>query len=360
MASQDWFEKDFYKTLGVSPDADDAEIKKAYRKLARANHPDQHPGDDAAEQRFKEIGEAYQVLSDAEDRKQYDAIRQMAAGGARFSAGGGPGAGGAGGFEDVFSSMFGGGGGGQRVRFSTGGPGGFGGGGQMGGEDLEDILRMFGGAGAGGFAGAGGPGAGFGPGQYGQPGPGPRPHTPQRGENLERQVTVGFRQAMQGDRATVRQADGSEVTVKVPAGVKDGQKIRLKGKGHPSVTGGPAGDLMITVQVRPHDVYRREGDNLVMDLPVTFAEAALGAVVQVPTWDGASVKVKVAPGTPSGRRLRIRGRGAPTASGAGDLLAEVQVAVPSELTEAQRQAVEALRDAESTDPRADLASRAGA
>ncbi|WP_462418252.1 DnaJ C-terminal domain-containing protein [Kytococcus sp. Marseille-QA3725] len=353
MASQDWFEKDFYKTLGVSPDADDAEIKKAYRKLARANHPDQHPGDEAAEQRFKDIGEAYQVLSDAESRKEYDAVRQMAAGGARFTAGaGGPG-GGAGGFEDLFSAFGGGGPGGQRVRYSTGGPGGQ----QMGGEDLEDILRMFGAAGGGG--GFGGAGGGFGgqPG-FGPGGPGPRQAPPQRGENLDAQVTVGFHQAMTGDKATVRQADGQTTTIKVPAGVKDGQRIRLKGRGHRSPNGGPAGDLMITVHVRPHEVYRREGDDLVLDLPVTFAEAALGAVVSVPTWDGDAVKVKVAPGTPSGRRLRLRGRGAPTKNGAGDLLAEVHVTVPTDLTDAQREAVETLRAADESDPRADLATRA--
>ena len=353
MASQDWFEKDFYKTLGVSPDADDAEIKKAYRKLARANHPDQHPGDEAAEQRFKEIGEAYQVLSDAEDRQQYDAIRQMAAGGARFSAGGGSGGGGAGGFEDVFSSMFGGGGGGgQRVRFSTGGPGMGGRGGQsVDPEDLEDILRMFGGGGGAGFGAPGG-GAGFGPG-----GAGPR-RAPTKGEDVESSVTVGLRQAMAGDKVTVRQADGSSTTIRIPAGVKDGQKIRLKGKGHPSQTGGPPGDLMITVHVRPHPVFRREGDNLVLDLPVSFAEAALGAAVAVPTLDGQSVKVKVAPGTPSGRRLRIRGRGVPTKNGNGDLIAVVQVAVPAELSDAQREAVEALRAADDSDPRAGLATRA--
>ncbi|MFL0459531.1 DnaJ C-terminal domain-containing protein [Kytococcus sedentarius] len=357
MASQDWFEKDFYKTLGVSPDADDAEIKKAYRKLARANHPDQHPGDEAAEQRFKEIGEAYQVLSDAEDRQQYDAIRQIAAGGARFSAGGGPGGGGAGGFEDVFSSMFGGGGG-QRVRFTTGGSGGPGMGG-MGGrggqsvdpEDLEDILRMFGGGGGGGFGAPGG-GAGFGPG-----GAGPR-SAPTKGEDVASSVTVDLRQVMTGDKATVRQADGSSTTIRIPAGVKDGQKIRLKGKGHPSPMGGAPGDLMITVHVRPHPVFRREGDNLVLDLPVSFAEAALGATVAVPTLDGQSVKVKVAPGTPSGRRLRIRGRGVPTKNGNGDLIAVVQVAVPTELSDAQREAVEALRAADDSDPRAGLATRA--
>ncbi|SNC73342.1 molecular chaperone DnaJ [Kytococcus aerolatus] len=349
MASQDWFEKDFYKTLGVSPDADDAEIKKAYRKLARENHPDQHPGDEAAEQRFKEIGEAYQVLSDAEDRQQYDAIRQMAAGGPRFTAGGGGGAG-AGGFEDVFGSMFGGGSG-QRVRYSTGGPGGMGGQ-QVGAEDLEDILRMFDGGGGAGFAG----GSQFtGQGPFGG---GPRHAAPQKGQDAEASITVDLHQAFEGSRATVRDAHGAETTIRVPAGVKDGQRIRLRGKGHPSPNGGQPGDLMITVHVRPHPVFTREGDDLVVELPVRFTEAVLGAAVEVPTPTGETVRVKVAPGTPSGRRLRIRGRGMPGKKGAGDLLAEVQVAVPTDLTDAQRKAVEALRAAEpGDDPRADLIER---
>ena len=152
MASQDWFEKDFYKILGVPKDADEAAIKKAYRKLARQYHPDKNPGDTVAEQKFKEIGEAHSVLSDPTQREEYDAIRQMAAGGARFTAGG-PGAGN-GGFEDIFSA-FGGGGGGQRVRFNTGGGQGFPGYAGGGGEpDINDILSQMFGGGAGGRAGA--------------------------------------------------------------------------------------------------------------------------------------------------------------------------------------------------------------
>lgn len=339
MASQDWFEKDFYAILGVSQDASESEIKKAYRKLARQWHPDQNPGDEAAEQRFKEIGEANAVLGDPEQRQEYDAVRQMAHGGARFTAGG-PGAGN-GGFEDIFSAFAGAGGpggGGQRVRFSTAGGG-------AQGINLEDILGGMGGGGGRPFGGAYA--------DYGAPA-GPRP-----GRNVEARTSLSFRQAASGDTVTLRGAEGGTVTARIPAGVKDGQKIRLRGKGEPGDSGAPTGDLMLHVTVEPHAVFGRDGNNLTVDLPVTFAEAALGATVEVPTLDGKPVKVRVAPGTPSGRVLRVKGRGIKAAKGTGDLLAKVHVVVPQRLTDEAKAAVEALRDQESdTDPRAELRSKA--
>jgi molecular chaperone DnaJ len=334
MASQDWFEKDFYAILGVPADADAAAIKKAYRKLARTLHPDQNPGDNAAEKRFKEIGEAYAVLSTPEERKQYDAIRSMSHGGARFTSGG-PGGGGAG-FEDVFSNLFGDGGGRSgNVRFSTGRGG-------AGQPNLEDLL-----------------GGMFGP--EGQQGYGGRGSTagPRRGQDIEARTTLSFRDAVEGSTVTLSTADGSRITARIPVGVKDGQKIRLRGKGNPGDQGAPAGDLILTVQVGPHSVFGRDGDNLTVDLPVTFAEAALGATISVPTLSGDPVKVRIAAGTPNGRVLRVKGRGIATKSHSGDLLVKVSVAIPQRLSEKAREAVEVLRAEEAdADPRADVFARA--
>ncbi len=349
MASQDWFEKDFYAILGVPKDADQAAVKKAYRKLARKHHPDQNAGDAASEQRFKDIGEANAVLSDPKQREEYDAIRQMAHGGARFRAGG---PGGSGGFEDVFSAFGGGGGGGggggQRVRFSTGGQGG------AGQPDLDDLLaQMFGGGAAGGAPGGGPRGAdpfsGFG-----------APRGPRAGADVQARTSLSFRDAVEGATVTLQTAQGRRITTKVPAGVKDGQKIRLRGTGAEGDPGAPKGDLILSITVDKHPVFGRDGDNLTVDLPVTFAEAALGATVSVPTLDGTPVRVKVAAGTPSGRVLRVKGRGVQGRHGTGDLLARVNVVVPQRLTEAARTAVEALRaEEQDVDPRAALFEQAG-
>jgi molecular chaperone DnaJ len=336
MASQDWFEKDFYAILGVPADADAGAIKKAYRKLARTLHPDQNPGDNAAEKRFKEIGEAYAVLSTPEERKQYDAIRSMSRGGARFTSGG-PGGAGAG-FEDVFSNLFGGDGGGGRggnVRFNTGRGG-------AGQPNLEDLLGgMFGAQGQQGYGGYGAPAG------------------PRRGADLEAHTTLSFRDAVQGSTVTLSAADGSRITARIPVGVKDGQKIRLRGKGNPGDQGAPAGDLMLIVQVGTHPVFGRDGDNLTVDLPITFAEAVLGATVSVPTLSGDPVKVRIGAGTPNGRVLRVKGRGIMAKNHAGDLLAKVSVAIPQRLSDKAREAVEVLRAEEGdADPRADVLARA--
>jgi molecular chaperone DnaJ len=334
MASQDWFEKDFYAILGVPADADSAAIKKAYRKLARTLHPDQNPGDSASEKRFKEIGEAYAVLSAPEERKQYDAIRSMSHGGARFTSAG-PDGGGAG-FEDVFSNLFGGGGGrGGNVRFSTGGSG-------AGQPNLEDLLGgMFGPGGQQGYGGFG------------------STQGPRRGEDIEARTTLSFRDAVEGSTVTLSTASGSRITARIPVGVKDGQKIRLRGKGNPGEQGAPAGDLILTVQVDKHPVFARDGENLTVDLPVTFAEAALGATVSVPTLSGDPVKVRIAAGTPNGRVLRVKGRGIAAKKHTGDLLAKVVVAVPQRLSDKARAAVEVLRAEEAdADPRADVFARA--
>jgi molecular chaperone DnaJ len=349
MASQDWFEKDFYAILGVPQDADDAAIKKAYRKLARKYHPDQNAGDASAEKKFKDIGEAHAVLADPKQRQEYDAIRSMAHGGARFRAGAG-GPGGGGGFEDIFSAFGGGGGGNSRVRFSTGSPGGsYAGGGD---QDINDLLaQMFGGAagqGAGG-ARAGDPFGGF----------GGAPRGPRKGPDVQARTRLSFRDAVEGSTVTLSTAEGNRITTKIPAGVRDGQKIRLRGKGGEGDPGAPKGDLILTVAVDKHPVFGRDGDNLTVDLPVTFAEATLGATVPVPTLDGGTVKVKVAPGTPSGRVLRVKGRGVQGKHGRGDLLVKVVVVVPQRLTDEGRAAVETLREAESgADPRAAILEQA--
>ncbi len=297
MASQDWIEKDFYKILGVSKDVTQAELKKAYRKLAKDNHPDLHPGDAKAESRFKDISEAYDVLSDPEQRKEYDAIRAMG-GGARFTAGG------QGGFEDVFSNFFGGG-------FQPGGFPGFG---------------------------------GFGP---------------QRGQDLISTATVNFIDSINGTTIKLN-LRGESVSVKVPAGIKDGQKLKLRGKGQVSPNGGPNGDLVVTIKVKPHPVFTRDGDDVRVTVPVTFTEAALGATIQVPVLGENPVKLKVAPGTPSGRTLRVKGKGVQLGSKQGDLLATIEVVVPAHLPAKAKQLLEKFEEElPEEDPRADLLSRAG-
>lgn len=333
MASQDWLEKDFYKVLGVSKDVADADLKKTYRKLARQYHPDSNPGDTVAEAKFKEISEAYSVLSDPDQRKEYDQIRAMGAGGARFTAGGQ----GAGGFEDVFSMFNQGGRGGGGGRFQSG--------------DFEDLFGMFN---------QGGGGTGFGSGRFGQPSGGFRGYGgPTRGADVTARTTIDFITATKGETITLQGEDGKPFKVKIPAGVSDGQKIRLRGRGRPSPDGGETGDIVVQVSVRPHPVFTRDGLNLRVTVPVTFTEATLGATIEVPTLGGDPVKLRVAPGTPSGRVLRVKGRGVQTAKGTGDLLAEVQVAVPSHLDDAAREALERFHDLEPKEnPRADLMAKA--
>lgn len=321
MASQDWFDKDFYKVLGVSKDASEAELKKVYRKLAREFHPDSNQGNAKAEAKFKEISEAYSVLSDKDQRAEYDQIRAMGSG-ARFSAGGPQG-----GFDDAFSGF---GRGGQQYNFQGGG--------------FEDILGgMFGGGGrfgqsTGGYRGYGGP---------------------QKGQDLVSSVTIDFFEAFHGDTMSLSTSEGRTVKVKIPAGVADAQKIRLRGKGYASPDGGEPGDIVLTVKVKKHPVFERDGLNIKVNVPVTFVEATLGATIEVPTPDGENVKLKVAPGTPSGRSLRVKGRGIKTAKGTGDLLAVVQIAVPSHLDDAAREALEKFSAVAPTEnPRADLLSEA--
>jgi molecular chaperone DnaJ len=338
MASQDWLEKDFYAILGVSSDADEATIKKTYRKLARKLHPDQNAGDAAAEAKFKEIGEAYSVLSDPEQRQQYDQIRAMTRGGARFTAGGG----GTGGFEDIFSGMFGGGGS-TRTRYSTSTSG-------ASDAEMQDLLAsLFGQAG----------GAYPGGGSYSGYDTFGAPRGPRKGADIQARTTLSFRDAVAGQTVTLEAADGQRITTRIPAGVRDGQKIRLRGKGARGDPGAEPGDLILTVTVEKHPVFGRDGDNLTVDLPVTFAEAVLGATVSVPTLDGKPVKVRIAPGTPSGRVLRVKGRGVPKRDKAGDLLATVNVVVPQRLSDEAKAAVEALQSHdEGYDPRAALFAEA--
>ncbi|MCM3503207.1 DnaJ domain-containing protein [Microbacterium sp. P26] len=325
MASQDWFDKDFYKVLGVDKSVSAADLKKTYRKLARQYHPDSNPGDAKAEAKFKEISEAYSVLNDPEQREEYDQIRAMGSG-ARFSA---PGAGAGGGFDDVFSRF------GQGRGQPQGG--------------FDDFFTMF-----------DQQGGGFGSGRFGQTTGGFRGFGgPQKGSDVTARTTIDFVTAAKGETITLAGEDNVPFKVKIPAGVSDGQKIRLRGRGRKSPDGGESGDIVVTVAVRPHPVFTRDGLNLRITVPVTFTEAALGATIEVPTLGGDPVRLRVAPGTPSGRVLRVKGRGISTTKGTGDLLAEVQVAVPAHLDDAAREALERFHELEPKEnPRADLMSKA--
>ena len=325
MASQDWVDKDFYKILGVAKDASDADIKKAYRKLARQHHPDTNAGNVASEKKFKDISEAYSVLSDPDERQQYDAIRAMG-GGARFAPGGGGAAGGAG-FEDLFGGLFTGGGGRHSGGYST-----------SGGIPPE-FADLFGGQ-------FGGPGSGAG-----------FQRAPQKGADRTATTTISFAGSIRGTTIGLREPDGDVIDVRVPAGIKDGQKVRVRGKGQYGPAGN--GDLMVTVNVKGHDFYTRDGDNLRIHVPVTFPEAALGADIEVPTIDGEKVKVRVPAGTPSGRTLRVKGRGVKHAKATGDLLVTIDVVVPQKLTKDAEEAVKAFAAATGgEDVRAGLTAKA--
>ena len=309
MAENEWLSKDFYKVLGVSKDASDDDIKKAYRKLARKYHPDVNKTKEA-EEKFKDISEAYDVLSKKEDRQKYDAIRQFGMGGARFA--GGSGGFDASGFSDVFGSMFGqgAGGNGSRIRFSTsgGGP-----------NNINDIFSMFGG-------GAGGPGAGsayerYGADDYEQP-------QPENGEDRNSKISLTLRQAVKGATVSLS-VDGKKFKAHVPAGVKDGQKIKLAGKGKLGINGGKAGDLYLHVTVKPDATFSMRGHDIVMDLPVTVGQAVAGGKVEAKDIDGNPVTFKVPAGSSSGAEVKLTGLGVQRSNQPGDLIGRVQIMVPA-------------------------------
>jgi molecular chaperone DnaJ len=390
VSARDWIDKDFYRELGVSSDATDADIKKAYRKLARELHPDANPGNAQAESRFKSVSEAYGVLGDAEKRKQYDEARRL------FGSGGfRPGGGGFGGFGG------GGGGGGSSFDFSdifagsqTG---------AAGGGGISDLLgNLFGGRRGGGTASAGRPRRGADVetevrihfveavkgatvplrlsspstcdtchGSGAKPGTTPRTCPTCSGAGLvsRSQGSFAFSEPCRDCRGTGKLVDdpcpecggdgvstkSRTLTVRIPPGVDDDQKIRLAGQGEPGNGGGPAGDLFVRVHVTPHAVFGRAGNDLTLKAPVTFTELALGTTLEVPTLEG-RVTLRVPPGTASGRVLRVRGKGIVRRDGqAGDLLVTLQVTVPSKVDDKAKAALEQYAAATADhDPRPEL------
>lgn len=303
--------RDYYEILGVERGASDEEIRRAYRKLARQYHPDinKEPG---AEDRFKEISEAYEVLRDPDKRARYDRL------GANWRAG--EDVSGAAGFEGF--GGFGGDQGGVRVEFGDG-------------ADFSDFFESLFGArrGRGGSRTAGFEGFAT------------------RGADHEAVLELSLEEAAAGGRRQIQLGDGRSYDVNIPAGVRDGQRIRLAGEGGQGQAGGPSGDLFLRVRVKPHPRFRLEGRDLHVDLPVTPWEAALGATVEVPTLNG-SAKVKVPAGSSSGRRLRLRGQGFPGPKGGrGDLYATVQIHVPKQLGDPERVLFERLAAVSTFNPR---------
>lgn len=329
MAENEWLAKDFYKVLGVSKDADEDTITKAYRKLARKYHPDLNKTKEA-EEKFKDVSEAYDVLKDKQMRARYDAIRQFGAGGARFAGGAGAGGFDASGFSDIFSSMFGGSpmGGGSRVRFSTSGAD----------PDMGNIFSMFGG-------GAGSSQAGFGGAdyeQYAQSGQAATQNTPERGEDITTSIKLTFKQAFKGATVSLR-SGGESFKTHIPAGVKDGQKIRLKSKGKPGKFGGASGDMYLQVQVEKSEQFSIEGCDLVATLPLTLSEAVHGAKVTLKNVDGEPIVFKVPSGTSGGSRIRVEGEGVPGKNGA--FVGIAQIHVPKKPTMAVKHAAKEFEKA---------------
>jgi molecular chaperone DnaJ len=317
-------EKTYYEILGVKKDAAEADIKKAYRKLARKYHPDVNPNDKTAESKFKELSEAYGVLSDKEKREQYDRLGKEA-----FSSGGGQGnpfQGGGNPFGDFDFSQFGGGGGGRRgSRKSSASSG-----------DFRDIFSdLFGGGGTGGFR-----------------------QGPQAGGDVEAETTIEFRDAIEGttlDLQIPRQGSrGVDVTkVKIPEGVADGQRIRIRSKGSPGSEGGPPGDLILLVHVRSHPFFERRGDDIHIELPVTIGEAVRGGEIEVPTIRG-PVRARIPPGTQGGQTFRLSGKGVKSKSRTGDEYYKVQIAVPKKVPASLDGAIDELEKQYPENPRAAL------
>src|SRR6201987_1288430 len=386
MSTKDYLEKDYYKALGVAKTAKPAEIKTAYRKLARKYHPDSNQGDAKAEERFKEISEAYSVLSDEKRRKEYDEARSLFGGGFPVPTGTRPGQqGGFGGFDlgDIFGNTGDGGGGGLGDIFG----GVFNRGGRTTaqnraprGADVETettlsfsdaidgttvALRL---TGEGPCPTCHGTGA--------KAGTVPRMCPSCQGTGQQSRNLGSFSMNEVGKECHGRglvvddpcpECSGSgramssrTIQARIPAGVSDGQRIRLRGKGAPGERGGPAGDLYVRGHVTPHPSFGRSGDNIPVTVPVTFTEAALGAEIKVPSLRGVPVSVRIPAGTPSGRTFRARGKGARRKDGTnGDLLVTVNVQVPQNLNGAAREALESFRDATAgEDPREDLLRRA--
>ena len=304
MAAKDLYEKDFYKVLGVDKKAAADEIKRKYRGLVKDLHPDTNHGDSAKEEKFKAVSEAYEILSDAKKRAEYDEARSLFERGGFRAPGGGNFQGGD--FSDIF-----------------------------GGGNPQDIFaNLFGGGGRRG---------------------------PRKGQDLQTEATITFRESIFGTNLDLRlstdRGAAQNITARVPAGVNDGAKIRVKGKGAAGEAG--PGDLFILLHVKPHPIFSRKAENLLVTLPITFTEAALGADVKVPVMSGEEVTVRIAPGTPNGRTLRVKGRGITKGTHTGDLLVTVDVQVPQRV---DGKALEALRTfAEETageDVRAELAAKA--
>lgn len=321
--------KDYYDILGVKRKATADEIKRAYRKQAKKYHPDRNPNDKTAESRFKEVQEAYDVLGNPQKRQQYDMFG---------SAGPGPFGGGAGGRSGPFQQSRGMGG--QQVPI----------------EDLEDLFQVFGGTRRRG----GGRGSIFeeffqsaGPGRRQA---GPFTEEPPGAKDIEHTVTLTFEQAVHGTTLDIRLSHGRKsetISVKVPAGVRNGQRIRLKGKGQP---GRPPGDLYIVCSVQPHAYFRRIGDDIYLELPLSITEAALGTKVEIPTLSGHTV-LKIPAGTASGSKLRLKGKGVKPAGSkpAGDQYAVIRIVPPKKLTTKQSELLENLQEISKDDPRKDIA-----